>query len=273
MKIDTYIPDAKLDLERFYKMLFERVSFTFIRFSDGEMEIIRNRYVEIGNGYTVFKNKKVPSNFPEYDRKVFDPEKNILFREELLNSARKSGLNYFKGIPSTHNNLIDDRDFMVSLNSGMSKFMTFSDLLLNSNYLAFRKKIVPLFSSIKNLAVIANYRAKFQSELSHANHICIGDNIFENYKSILDSVMLNLNELPNSSVVLSSASSLSNILGMKLYEIRPDITFIDIGTSLNDLLGLDSRTRAYHNLYFSKSIKEKIIAFRYTFTKEYKIKW
>ena len=60
---------------------------------------------------------------------------------------------------------------------------------------------------------------------------------------------------------------------MKLYEIRPDITFIDIGTSLNDLLGLDSRTRAYHNLYFSKSIKEKIIAFRYTFIKEYKIKW
>jgi hypothetical protein len=157
--INNYVPLARKDLNRFHSLLANKMPFTFIRFSDGEMEVLRNRYLEIGAGYTVFQGKRLSNNFPVYDQKKFDPTRDFQFRAALLDSAKKKGKNYFKGIPTFHNNLVADRDFMVSLNGGMSEFMTFSDLLINSNYVGYRKRVVPLFAAYENLALVANYRA------------------------------------------------------------------------------------------------------------------
>ena len=74
-------------------------------------------------------------------------------------------------------------------------------------------------------------------------------------------------EVPKNSLVLSSASSLSNTLAYKLFLKRDDITFIDVGTSINDLLSLDSKTREYHGE--GSFIKE----FFYKRSKRYNIKW
>lgn len=269
----SYIPQAKADLDRFYLMLNKQKPFSFIRFSDGEMEIIRNRYVEIGEGYTIHKGKKLISNFPPFDKKKFDPDIHKNLRLDLMESAKNNQTNFFKGIPTFHNNLVCDRDYLVELNGGISEYLTFSDLLLNCNFPIYRKKIVPLFFQFKNIAVIANFRAKIHQNFTNSHHIKIGDNLFDDYQNTLESVMLKLIELPEFSLVLSSASSLSNIVGNKLFNIRPDLTFIDVGTSINDLLGLQSTTRAYHRLYFKNSFIDNIYVWRYKLTKEYRIRW
>jgi len=269
----NHLPSAKKDLHRLFSLLNEETPFTFIRFSDGEMEVLRNRFLEIGRGYTIFKGKRISNNFPEYDRKKYDPSKDTKFRTALKNSATKKGMNYFKGIPTLHNNMIEDRDYMVDLNGGMSEFMTFSDLLINSNYVEFRNRFVPQFASAKYLALVANHRAIPTGELARAKLISIGDVIFKRYEETLIEVLNKVHHLPLGALVLSSASSFSNILGMHLYNLRPDITFIDIGTALNDLLSLKSVTRAYHRLYFKKSIYDRLFALRYRLTKEYWIRW
>ena len=77
--------------------------------------------------------------------------------------------------------------------------------------------------------------------------------------------MKQLGKIDDNSLVLSSASSLSNIIAHKLHV--KNITFIDIGTSVNDLLSLDSETREYHG---SMSSLENYF---YKRSKRYNLKW
>jgi hypothetical protein len=268
--MEFYIPSPEKDLQRITDLLKAGEAFCFIRFSDGEVEVLRNRYLEIDSGVTVFRGRTFGNKFPEYDSKRFDPERHAQIRRDLLASAMMRAPNYFKGLPSKHNRAIIDREFLVRLNGGMCEFITFSDLLMNSNYPKFRRDIVPLFGKIENLAVMANYRAKLGGELAHAQHLPVEDNFFENYDEVMTGIFDRVSSLPEKTVVLSSASSLSNIIGMKLYRSRPDISFIDVGSAINDLLGLDSTTRAYHDVYVHS---EGPRARRYSRSVEYRIKW
>ena len=67
-----------------------------------------------------------------------------------------------------------------------------------------------------------------------------------------------LKNIPKQSLIISSASSMSNIIGFYIFKERPDVTFIDIGSSLNDLIGLKFNIRSYQNTYFSNGIKAKL---------------
>ena len=86
-------------------------------------------------------------------------------------------------------------------------------------------------------------------------------------------MLLGVNSLPRHSIVLSSASSLSNVIGMAVRMKRDDVTFLDVGTAINDLLGLRSKTRAYHDVMFAKSMKEKIRALRVKSQRRHRLRW
>ena len=246
-------PLAKQNIQNFYDKILNKETFCFIRFSDGEVEIIRNRYLKISKGITYFRGKKSKNNFSQIDSKEFDPNINFDIREDLILSSIASMPNYYKGMP--HKRSIKDRDLLVTLNGGLDENITFADLLINSNYKFFREKIVPLICNYKNVYLIANFRAKPIDILNKSKHIKIPDNFFDNYQQIRDEVIEKLLRIPKGSLILSSASSLSNIVGYRIFQLRKDITFLDVGTSINDLLSLDKITRSYHVTYFSKGLK------------------
>lgn len=269
-----YKPNAKRDLNRIIYNLRNSIPFTFLRFNDGEVEILRNRFLEIDNSIINFKGKKFTHNFPIYDKKLFDPNKNIDLRKDLLESCLFRGKNYFKGIVTYSNTQVDDREFLIRLNGGIDCYMTFADLLVNSNYLLFREKLLPLIYDNNKIAVIANHRAKFSKNLEHATFYPLRDNFFDSYVETFNEALNFLIKLPKDYVVLSSASSLSNILGFKAFKMRPDLTFIDVGTSINDLLGLESNTRKYHtSLFHQKNLISFIKVLLYKMSKEYRVKW
>lgn len=261
-------PDPDNHLNHFVKMLEEYKPFSFVRFSDGEIEILRNRYVEINGGKTVYKGRVFSNNFPKFDEKKFDPKINKTIRKDLLSSALFKGEFFYKGIPTAHNNAINDREFLLRLNGGFDFNMTFSDLFLNSNYLLYRRNMVPLFEKYERIYVVANYRAKPIGLLSKAKHITIPDNFFANYDKVIQDVWNQIKNVKNGSLILSSASSLSKILGHMLYIKNTNITFLDIGTSINDLLSLSHNTRAYHQQ--DRSILQRIL---YRKSKGYNIRW
>ena len=252
-KNEYAVPSAKKHIREFHEMIKNKSPFCFIRFSDGEVEIIRNRYLKIFEGKTHFKGKIFKNKFSEIDNKEFDPKLNSDLRKDLIISSIISMPNFFKGMP--HKRFKKDRDLLVTLNGGMDQNITFADLLINSNYCYFREMILPRFSDYKNIYLIANYRAKPKNILKHSKLIKIPDNFFSDYQRIKKDVMNELFQIPSGSLILSSASSLSNIVGYELFRSRKDITFIDIGTAINDLLNLDLITRSYHITYFSKGIK------------------
>jgi hypothetical protein len=238
------------------------------------MEIIRNRSVSISGGITEFRGKFIQNKFPEFDQKRFDPKNGQDIRGDLLASAMFSEFNYFKGIPARHNNAIIDREFMLRLNGGFTPQMTFSDLFLNSNFLRARDSFFPfLLTSFKDLLVVGNWRCKLRGNLSKGRLVQIPDNFFSKYKQTLESVKAELANAPESALILSSASSLSNVLGHTLRINRPDLTFLDIGTAMNDLMGLPMGIREYHKLINAHTLSERFAAWRYRHKREYQLKW
>lgn len=257
------IPSSSKDINSFYERLKRKEPFSFIRFSDGELEIIRNRYLKISNGKTHFKGRIFNNKFSQIDTKEFDPVFNSDVREDLIFSAITKMPNFFKGMP--HKRYRKDRDLLVTLNGGIDSNITFADLLINSNYKFFREKILPVFPNYDKIYLIANYRAKPKNIIKNAIHIKIQDNFFSNYKNVKKEVFSKLKDIPSGSLILSSASSLSNIIGHELFKIRKDITFIDVGTSINDLMNLNEITRSYHVTYFSKGLKPLLRKMRPSF--------
>lgn len=262
------IPDANKHLDLFIKNLINKTPFSFVRFSDGETEILRNRYLEINAGKTVFRGKEFKNNFPQFDSKRFDPTIHQNIRRDLLDSALFKDDKFYKGIPTSHNKAYKDKDLMLRLNGGFDYNITFSDLFLNSNFKRYKDEVVPLFESFGNIYVIANYRAKPTGILSKAKHISVPDNFFSSYEETLSSVLEELSDIEEGALVLSSASSLSNIIAHKIFLNRKDITFLDIGTSINELLSMDTMIRSYHKQ--KKGFLRRIF---YKKSKSYEIKW
>lgn len=268
------IPSGVRDLQRFKNLASLGSPFTFIRFSDGEIEILRNRKLIIAGGITEFRGMSFSNQFPDFDQKRFDPRNGQDIRRDLLASAIFCGQNYFKGIPARHNRALNDREFMLRLNGGFTSQMTFSDLFLNSNFLSAREIFFPhLVSSFQDLLVVGNWRCELKGYLRKGRLVEIPDDFFSSYHQTLDAVEAELHDAPKAALILSSASSLSNVLGHRLRISRPDLTFLDIGTVLNDFMGLPLGTRVYHKLVNPRSLRDHFAAWRYRMNKEYQLQW
>jgi len=264
---EIFTPNALLELERVKNWLKSKKQFTFVRFSDGEIEILRNRYLEINKGVTVFRGQVFKNNYSGIDSKIFDPNIHQSLRSDLLEVAMYRDEYFLKGIVTKHNDAIYDREFMVRLNGGFAKNLTFTDLFLNSNFQRYKAEIIPLFKEFEHVYVIANHRAQLKGFDGDAKLIKIPDNFFSDYEVVLENILAELTDVYEGSLILSSASSLSNILGFRLHTQNKKITFMDIGTSINDMLSLSDAARGYHE---KESLFEK---YKYQLSKQYRIKW
>ena len=241
-----YEPNAKNDFNRLLKYLNHEIPFVFLRFSDGEIELLKNRYLKISNGRTSYKNREFHNNFEPHDTKEFDPKRDILFRKDLIESALYKSKYYIKGIPAAHNKLVNDRDMLIRFNSGVDENLTYADLLMNDNYNRFKNEFIPKIFENYNVSIISNENAKLVEHFD-ATMISIPNNYFPIYSEIKENVLMKVLALKNKTVVLSSASSLTNVIGFNISKLRPDLTFIDVGSAINYILGFGERARSYHN--------------------------
>lgn len=262
------IPQADNHLEKFIHHMSHGEPFTFVRYSDGENEVIRNRFLEINEGLTTFRGRVFENKFPKFDSKRFDPRIHQKIRSDLLASALHRGKNYYKGILTSHNGAVRDRELMVRLNGGFDENLTFTDLFLNSNYLQYMNVLVPLFASFPQKCVVANYRSVPTGILQNAHFVPVGDNFFADYEQTKEKALRELLTLEKNTLVLSSASTLTKVLGYELYKAGKELLFIDVGTTINHLLSLDSNTREYHLITGSR-----FKTFMYKRSKRYKIRW
>ena len=78
-----YKPCAIKDIQLFKQNVKQKKPFCFVRFSDGETEIIRNRYLKINKGVTIFQGKVSKNNYSDFDSKEFIPNLHNQIREDL----------------------------------------------------------------------------------------------------------------------------------------------------------------------------------------------
>jgi hypothetical protein len=236
--------DPQVELQRFAELLSKREPFVFVRFSDGETEILKGNRLELGSSGVIWSKGQSNFVYPKYDHKSFDPLRDSSLHESLLKSAQFRSPNYFKGIPTRHNRDKAATMMMHELNGGSWDNLSFADLWVNSNFRLFLSRIVePLVQ--ERVTVLANYRAKPKRISPKWELIPVPDGAFQVHDRFKSEVLSQISELPSGSVILSSASSLSNLIGHEVATRELRVSFVDIGTALHPQLGFEDSRRLY----------------------------
>jgi len=252
--------------EQFYKLLElvkGKEGFGFSRFSDGEMTILQNQRLELAEDHFIQGDVygpnpiKAPIPYMEEERKSFDPEKHVEFRQKLMDSYLFKKKNYIKGIPSQNEwggklweaaiNLYGNDDFSD---------LSFSNVMINGNYHIFVKEMIPAFGKYEGkIILVANENSKL-NKLPFKVRKCfrIGTNCIHNNIGLVDEMKEYVKEKGlEDHLFLFAASSLSNILIHELFKVdKGNNKFLDIGSSLGYHLQLEGwkGTRNYLRAYW-----------------------
>lgn len=229
----------KKEFWKIHSLLKSNIPFCFIRFSDGEFFILKNKELKLDSGGYTIGESKGQGYYPNEEGKHFLPGRDDFFRGELLNSFKHSQSNYFKGICTRTDLGKEDYDFQISLLDDKSEeFLTFSNLFINSNYELYMNELIPLLKSKNKIAMVMNENCKIDKLPFNVDKVFhVGNNCIINNFGLADEISDFLSD-KEGWIVLCSASSLSNIIGYKCFKRNPKNTIIDIGSSLNPLLGL-----------------------------------
>lgn len=270
----SYVPDPRRDLQRFARFLRASVPFRFSRISDGELFILRNERLILSSKEFILGEVVVRASYEDYDRKSFEPELHQAFRQDFIASCRHVGPAYYVGLPGR--NVLDreaERQQILTWRGGIDERCTFADLLINENYRRFVSTILPLFHRFRSVVVLGNHRMRPNQLNTSWQLIPVPDDLIGGYPASTSEAERAVLEVPEGSLVLSSASTYSNVLAARVDVQRPDVTFIDVGTALHPFMGMGEAPRDYH-VQLSPLLGRKSMArLRYRFASHRTIRW
>ena len=222
-----------------YNKLKNNENFAFSRFSDGELRIMQNLELVLGDTFYKIGDSVNNGNYYPEDRKDVDPIKHPHIREKLMEAYKFKKQNYYVGLSCRC--CVGETDFnqMIDWRDGDDEFLTWSNLWVNGNYDLFRQYMIPEFSNHKIVYIlneIANLRGLSFPVIKDFR---VGENCIVNEFNKHEEIALWIeeNNIKNH-VFLFSASSLSNFIIYELFKKHQENTYIDIGTTLNIELGM-----------------------------------
>jgi len=233
-------------------------NFAFSRFSDGELFIMQNKTVILAKDHYITGDIKGRNIYTEEEQKEFLPERDQFYREKLIEAYQHVQSNYFKGICTGTDPHVGDENFayMIDLHGGDHETLTFSNLLINANYRRFVEELLPLLSErhiiyvVNKLADVSRLPFEIKKTFEIGSNCMINDyNVVNEIKEYIDT-----NDIRDY-VILCSAASLSNYVIYENFKENPNNRFLDIGSCLNPLLGLEGwkYTRGYLTHYWLNS--------------------
>ena len=256
--------DFEGEFDRLYKLVKGNCGFSFARFSDGERVVLRNKKLVIAENYFIqedlFGNVKrgTPggkSYLPE-ERKEFIPEKHSFFHDKLIEAYKFRKTNYFKGIcgdneltdASAGADTVSTWRWMVDLHGGEDDSLTYANVFLNRNYPLFVEKMIPEFMN-HDVILIANKNSTTDLlPFKVKKFFPIGENCMINDYGLIEKIKDYIREENISNhLFLFSAATLSNYLCYELYKEFDNNKYMDIGSTLGPLLGLEGwkNSRSY----------------------------
>lgn len=248
--------DFSKDLEIIIELLQRNENFAFSRFSDGETYMLNKHEIQMASNFIrvgdLFdQNSKCAKD----DIKHYDPKKHEFYRQRLEESLVFRKNNYYKGI-SCRCCIAGGGDegekyfkwTLEKIGPGDEHNLTWSNLFINSNYISYLKKVVPIFAT-KKIVFIVNENADISKlNFNVVKRFSITENCMINNYEIIEEIKeyIKQNNIKNH-VFLIAASFLTNMINHQVFSIYDNNTFIDIGSSLNPFMpGIESR-RTYMN--------------------------
>ena len=220
------------------KLLENGANFAFNRISDGELFMLLGRSIELSdNGASINGFKVNTQKFSRWDTKSFEPKQDHYVRSELLKALKHSSENYIIGLPCPC--CAEDQYVKLCREHSGGSITTWANLLLNGNYSHFIDVTLNLILSRPVMAAI-----NLESDTTLFN-ICPSFELFEIPNGVIQLAEDTCNRfldkcasLEDGTVVLVSASAVAKIMIYKGNKIFPNLTFMDIGTTLNPYLRL-----------------------------------
>lgn len=215
--------------------------FAFSRFSDGELRLLQRRELVLGVNFNKIGSRVRKSRYVEEDRKSVNLQDHPHVYEKLMEAYLFKKHNYHVGLSCRC--CVGDRDFrqMVAWYGEGDEFLTWANLLINSNYKLFREHFIPEFSNHK-IVYILNKKGnldglpfKVEKDFRVGSNCIVND--FGKHKEVAK--WIEDNDISDH-VFLFSASSLSEMMIYELFKEYDNNTYIDIGTTLNVELGMRS---------------------------------
>jgi hypothetical protein len=242
-------------------MIKSKEPFALARFSDGERTVMKNKKVVLAKDYFIQEDiygdrrVKAPIPYMEEERKEFDPEQHSFFRDKLIEAYKFRKKNYFKGIAGVNEwGSKNEFDYCISLyGEDDHEHLTFANVLINGNYSRFVEEMVPLFKD-KKIVLVCNENATLDRLPFEVKQVFgIGSNCMVNDYPLIDVIKdyVRTNNITDH-IFLFSAATLSNFLIYELYKEFDNNQYIDIGSALAPLLGLEGwrGTRVYLRCYW-----------------------
>jgi hypothetical protein len=221
------------DFDFFWGLIENKKNFTFARYADGEVLLMKG--MEVSNGTQALNIDKWSS-----------PNRFTKVGAELIDSMNHTEDNYYYAISGINDN-INDYSFLINnLNQNKDR-VTFVNLWINNNY---KRMIEKLKSLEREVILICNENAKISNfpfkikELIPFPNDCV--NFWEKesesfMRNLFDKVSILENEL-----FFISCGPISEIIIHKLFLENPNNTYIDVGSSIDEFVH-GYKTRPYMN--------------------------
>ena len=222
------------DLKIMYNALCNKEHFAFSKFADGELMILKGNSIDLTN--------KCNGEF-KYRRGNFADEE---FRDALTNSFRHQDPNYFIGIGCSCCIGEEDYNWMKSMSDQNQENLTWANIFVNSNYEFYFKNFIPEYKNHK-VIMVCNRKANLTHLFPNlVKDFRVGTNAWkDDYRLIYEiKNYIDKNKIEDH-LFLFAAGPFGNLLAHQLFSHNNKNTYIDIGSTLDPLMGLGG-TRGYH---------------------------
>lgn len=228
------------DFEFFWSLINEGKNFTFARYADGEVMLMKG--LEVNNATQAYTVDKWNS-----------PNKMTKVGQDLLNTLNHKEENYYYAISGLNDN-VSDYNFLRKNIKQNENNLTFVNLWINNNYQNSLKK----YSELKReVILICNEQAKEENfpfkikKLIPFPNDCI--NFWEKNSETYMNDLIRKFENINDQLFFISCGPISEIIIDKLYNNNPNNTYIDVGSSIDEFVhGKKTRPYMYSNTIYSK---------------------
>jgi hypothetical protein len=226
------------DFYRLVSLLKRREPFAFNRFSDGELFILQNKELILGDNLVKIGDKVMEGHYRKEDFKHFHPDEHSFYRDRLVDAFRYTAKNYFKGISCRCCAGEADFRWQLDFHGGPDENFTWANLFLNGNYGRFIREMYPLFNGYRTVIVCNE-----NSDVTTLPFVCkdfrVGYNAMVNDYGLIDAMKRWIDENGiRGHLFMFSASAFSKMAIHQLYEHCGANTYIDIGTTLNAFTGM-----------------------------------
>ena len=235
MKFGTENKTFRGDAEILLHALKNKEHFAFTKSADGEMSIMQGNNIDLLN--------KCNGEF-KFD--VSD-ETDKFYRDKLIEAYQYKDENYFISVGCPCCVGQNNYQWMKQFSNQELTNMTWANIFVNGNYKFYVDNFIPEYKNHK-LIVVCNNKAKLENLFGDelVKDFRVGRNAWKDNYGLIEEIKKYINDNDiNDHLFLIGAGPFGNILIYELFKHNKNNTYLDIGSTLDPILGLGG-TRGYH---------------------------